>query len=173
MIAMDNCEGKNKNIVVLHLAPYLVEMGYFCKVEFTFYICGHTKNVCDRTHHQMKSKYHRKDVFTWEQVLQTINIKEHINVMEMKEDFFKDYGEMLYMLYGTFKPGAIKNPHLLSGIHRCITGNAMFYSFEGAIHRASDFEKRAGEGRQDKNYRDGSIQVSVTESSRPSSDQAS
>jgi hypothetical protein len=82
MIGMDNCGGQNKNNGVLHLAPYLVEMDYFLKVEFSFSISGHTKNACDRT--QMKSKYHKKDIFTWDQALQTLNIKEHVNVVDTK-----------------------------------------------------------------------------------------
>jgi hypothetical protein len=84
MIAMDNCGGQKKNSVVLRLAPYLVEMGYFLKVEFAFYIRGHTKNACDRTYNQMNSKYHKKDIFTCEQALQTLNIKEHANVVDTK-----------------------------------------------------------------------------------------
>jgi hypothetical protein len=45
-IVMDDCGGQNKNKAVLHLTQYLVEMGYFRKVEFAFYIRGHTKNTC-------------------------------------------------------------------------------------------------------------------------------
>jgi hypothetical protein len=55
MIGMKNCGGQHKSIIVLHLAPYLVKMGYFLKVEFAFYICGHMKNASDRTYNQMKS----------------------------------------------------------------------------------------------------------------------
>jgi hypothetical protein len=62
-IAMDKCGGKNKNNFVLRVAPYLVEMGYFLKVEFAFYIRGHTNNARDRTYNQMKSKYHKKDIY--------------------------------------------------------------------------------------------------------------
>jgi hypothetical protein len=36
MIVMGNCGGQNKNNVVLRLAPYLVEIGYFLKVELAF-----------------------------------------------------------------------------------------------------------------------------------------
>jgi hypothetical protein len=114
MIAMDNCGGQNKSNVVLRLTPYLVEMGYFLKVEFAFYIRGHTNNAHDHTHNQMKSKYHKKDIFTWEQALQalqalqTFNIKEHVNVVDTKEEVFKYYGAMLDTFYGTFKPGTIE-----------------------------------------------------------------
>jgi hypothetical protein len=65
MIAMYNCGGQDKNNVVLRLAPYWVEMGYFLKVESAFYIPGHTNNACDRTYNQMNPKYHKKDIFTW------------------------------------------------------------------------------------------------------------
>jgi hypothetical protein len=108
MIAMDSCGGQNTNTAVLHLAPYLVEMSYFLKVEFAFYIRGHTKNACDRTYNQMKSKYHKKNIFTWEQALKTLNIKAHVNVVDTKEDVFKDYGTMLDTFYWNFKPGTIK-----------------------------------------------------------------
>jgi hypothetical protein len=57
-VAMDNCGGQNKNNIVLRLAPYLVEMGYFKTVVFAFYVRGHTKNARDRTFNQMKLKYH-------------------------------------------------------------------------------------------------------------------
>jgi hypothetical protein len=59
-VAMDNCGGQNNNNVVLRLAPYLVEMGYFKTVVFAFYVRGHTKNTCDRKFNQMKLKYHKK-----------------------------------------------------------------------------------------------------------------
>jgi hypothetical protein len=109
MIALDNCRGQNKSNVVLRLAPYLVDMDYFLKFEFAFYIRGHTKNACNRTNNQMKSKYHKKDIFTWEQAMQTLNIKEHMTMVDTKEDVFKDCGAMLDTFYGTFKPGTIKN----------------------------------------------------------------
>jgi hypothetical protein len=145
-IAMDNCGGQNKNIFFLFLAPYLIEMGYFLKVKFAFYIRGYTKNACDCTYNQMKSKYQKKDIFMWEQSLQTLNIKEHVNMVDTKEDVFKDYGAMLDIFYGTFKPGTIKKPHIMSGRHGCITVDAMFYSFGDSLSRASDVEKRTGEG---------------------------
>ena len=46
-IVFDNCPGQNKNNTVIRLVPYLVEMGYFRRVEFMFLIVGHTKNNCD------------------------------------------------------------------------------------------------------------------------------
>jgi hypothetical protein len=59
-IDMDNCGVQNNKNVTLHLYPYLIEMQYFKKVEFDFYIRGHTKNARERTFYQMKLKYHTK-----------------------------------------------------------------------------------------------------------------
>jgi hypothetical protein len=41
-IAMDNCRGQNKDNNVLHLAPHIVDMGWFQECEFDFYMHGHT-----------------------------------------------------------------------------------------------------------------------------------
>jgi hypothetical protein len=85
--------------------------------------------------------------------LQTLNIKEHINVVDTKENYVMcsrmDYGAMLNTFYATFTPGtASQKTHSLSGRHGCITANAMWSSFGGVIRRAGDVEERAGEGRQ-------------------------
>jgi hypothetical protein len=63
-ITMDNCDGHNKNIPVLRLATYLVEMNFFIEVEFVFYVRGHTKNACDRMFNQMKLRFDKQDIFT-------------------------------------------------------------------------------------------------------------
>jgi hypothetical protein len=46
-IIVDNCSGQNKNKMVLRLALYLVEQGYFKNVEFIFYIRGQKKILCN------------------------------------------------------------------------------------------------------------------------------
>jgi hypothetical protein len=80
-----------------------------------------------------------------------------VNVVDTKEDVFKYYGAMLDTFYGTFKPGTIPKKHLSSGRHGCITVDAMFYSLGGTIRRASDVEKRAGEGGHNTSCGNGSI----------------
>jgi hypothetical protein len=56
-IIMDNCGGQNKKNCVLRLANLLVEAGYFRKVNFIFYVVGHTKNICDRWFNTLKKIY--------------------------------------------------------------------------------------------------------------------
>ena len=53
---MDNCGGQNKNRMVLRLAPYLVENGFFRVVNIIFLVRGHTKNPCDRMSNTPKKK---------------------------------------------------------------------------------------------------------------------
>ena len=43
-----NYSGQNKNNIVLKLAAWLQQMGYFKKVNFFFLIVGHTQNATDR-----------------------------------------------------------------------------------------------------------------------------
>ena len=47
-VVFDNCSGQNKNNMVIRLVPYLIELGYFKKVNFIFLVVGHTKNAADR-----------------------------------------------------------------------------------------------------------------------------
>jgi hypothetical protein len=111
-IAMDNCGGQNKNNAVLRLAPYLVEMGYFLTVEHVFYIRGHTKNACDRMLNQMKLKFHRSEIFSWGQAIETLNIKEHVTIVDAQKSHFKDYGALLDKFYVNFKPNTIQKNHI-------------------------------------------------------------
>jgi hypothetical protein len=111
-IAMENCGGQNKNNSVLHIDLYLVEMRHFLTVEFVFYIRGHTKNACDRMFNQMKLKYHKKDIFSWSQALETLNTKEHVRIVDAQEAMFKDYGALLDKFYGSFKAGTIQKNHI-------------------------------------------------------------
>jgi hypothetical protein len=111
-IAMDKCGGQNKNNFVLQLAPYLVEMGYCLTVECVFYIRGHTDNACDRMFNQMKLKFQRRDIFSWGQALETLNTKEHVNIVGAQESHFKDYGALLDKFYVNFKPNTIQKNHI-------------------------------------------------------------
>jgi hypothetical protein len=114
---MDNCGGQNKNSVVLRLDLYLVEMRYFLTVEFIFYIRGHTKNACDRMFNRVKLKYHKKDIFSWSQFLETLDTKEHVRIVYAQEAMFKDYGALLDKFYVSFKAGTIQKNHIFKVEH--------------------------------------------------------
>ncbi len=110
-IIMDNCGGQNKNKMVLQLALYLVEMKCFKKVEFIFYVKGHTKNVCDRLFNLLKIRYHKANVYTMDMLSEVCNAMNDISFSHIANDVFFDYDAMLDMFYSNFKPGTIQVNH--------------------------------------------------------------
>ena len=59
-IIADNCGGQNKNKHAVQFLMWLVEAGYFAKIELFFLVKGHTKNACDRMFNLVKLGYHKK-----------------------------------------------------------------------------------------------------------------
>jgi hypothetical protein len=80
-IAMDNWGCQNKNNNVLRLAPHRVEMGFCRQCEFDFYIRGHTKNACDRTFNQMKLRFHKSNVFSYQQLLDSFGQQDNVTII--------------------------------------------------------------------------------------------
>lgn len=113
-IIMDNCGGQNKNNMVLRLAAYLVEMKYFMKVNFIFYIVGHTKNACDRWFNTLKKTYRRSNVYTMEQLLEVMKTNENINVNDVTESDFKDFDKFLNQFYKKLESGSVSKNHVFT-----------------------------------------------------------
>ena len=55
--------------MVLYLALYLVERGFYEHVQFVFLIVGHTKNPCDCWFNALKADYRRQNLFTFKELL--------------------------------------------------------------------------------------------------------
>jgi hypothetical protein len=66
---------------------------------------------------QMKLKYHKKDIFSWSQTLETLDTKEHVRIADAQEAMFKDYGALLDKFYGSFKAGTIQKNHIFKVEH--------------------------------------------------------
>jgi hypothetical protein len=117
-IAADNCSGQNKNNMVLRLANYLVEKGYYKEVEVLFYVRGHTKNACDREFNLMKLNFHKKNIYTFnssleeENLLSVLGRQKGITVIEVTEDMFKDWDKLENRLYQRLKDGTILINHV-------------------------------------------------------------
>jgi len=111
-IILDNCGGQNKNNFVLRLALWLVERSYFKKVEIIFYIRGHTKNACDRLFNQLKMHYHRRQIFTMGQMVETLNYSPNITFKEARATDFFDYGGLFDIFYDKFPPSKIQQNHI-------------------------------------------------------------
>ena len=77
--------------MVLCLALYLVEAGYFKKVNFIFYIVGHTKNAADRWFNQLKKTYRKSNIYTREQLELTLKTNKAIGIRKVVQGDFKDY----------------------------------------------------------------------------------
>ena len=83
-IVFDNCPGQNKNNCVLRLVPFLVELGYFDKVQFSFLVVGHTKNCCDRWFNRLKSVYRVTQSYTMDILMESL-ASEHVKIPPYKK----------------------------------------------------------------------------------------
>jgi hypothetical protein len=69
----DNCPGQNKNRMVIQLFAYLVERGFFLKVNLIFLVKGHTKNLCNRAFNLLKIEYHNKNIYLTEELMKVLS----------------------------------------------------------------------------------------------------
>jgi hypothetical protein len=96
---MDNCGGQNKNKYVLRLAPLLVELRHYRRVNIIFLVAGHTKNAADRLFNLLKVAYRKQQVFTMEQLTDVLNKNQYVECIKVdKEDFF-DFGKFKDQVY--------------------------------------------------------------------------
>jgi hypothetical protein len=87
-IVMDNCTGQNKNRMVLQLAAYLVELRYFHKVNFIFYVVGHTKTPADCLFNIAKATICRSNIYSMVEFIKACGKHELVTVHPVfKEEF--------------------------------------------------------------------------------------
>jgi hypothetical protein len=111
-IVMDNCAGQNKNKMVLRLALMLVEFKYFKRVEFIFYVKGHTKNTCDRMFNLLKLRYHASNVYTMDMLHDTLNVVEDVSFEIVTSIVFWNLDEFFNKFYKNFKAGTVRDNHI-------------------------------------------------------------
>ena len=109
----DNCGGQNKNTMVLRLVPYLVEMGYFKKVNFIFLVVGHTKNAADRLFNALKQIYRQTNIGTMEKLYRILDQSKKVTVHRTTEENFLDIDAFLGLFYSDLA-GLIKSNHIFS-----------------------------------------------------------
>ena len=111
ILNFDNCTGQNKNNVMLKLICFLYETKYFSQITFNFLVVGHTKNAADRLFNTLKKGYHKRNIFTMDQLDSILAESDRVTVLRAeKEDFF-DYGTFLDHFYGTLY-SKIKQNHI-------------------------------------------------------------
>ena len=88
-LVFGNCEGQNKNRMVLRYLLYLVESRIYKTVEAIFLVCGDTTNIRDWFFKQLKRDFHHKNVYIMGQLLNVCNISDaYTPVLCTSNDFF-------------------------------------------------------------------------------------
>lgn len=101
-----------QNQMVLRLALYLVEKGYYATVEFVFLIVGHTKNPCDRMFNLLKMQYRKSNVYTMGQTIEKLN--EHGQTTATLFSDHRNWDKFLDKLYTRFDSGTVTKFHNFS-----------------------------------------------------------
>ena len=104
----DNCGGQNKNKVVVRLLMWLVENRVFPRVRIFFLVKGHTKNAADRMFNLLKTQYHRKDIFSYDQLHATLDMNQYVDVFQVRPNHFHDHLKWQDKFYKTPATGIFK-----------------------------------------------------------------
>ena len=88
---MNICRGQNKENITLLYILWRGEEGLFTHVTLLFFIQGHTKNATCRILNLLKDGYHRRENFTYEELLKILDKKTQIKVIIMNTEDFMDY----------------------------------------------------------------------------------
>jgi hypothetical protein len=114
-VVYDNCSGQNKNNTVLRYLLWIVEMGYFRRVNFIFLVVGHTKNAADRLFNALKLDYRKQNIYTMKELLTCLSRSQYCKIVEAKEEDFFDwsgYFDLFYRKFKNKKLSVIKKNHI-------------------------------------------------------------
>ncbi len=112
-IVFDNCCGQTKNNTVLRLAAWIAKLGYFLEVNVIFLIVGHTKNAADRLFNSLKVQYQKKNLYTFDQLVEALGKSRTITIHPAVSEDFHDYGDLFDFFYKKLA-GQIKQNHIFS-----------------------------------------------------------
>lgn len=87
----------------MRLALYLVEAGFYERVEFCFLIVGHTKNPCDRSFNLLKRTFRKSNVYTLDQLHAKYNENPNVTATHFTEH--RNWEKHLDSLYKRFAEG--------------------------------------------------------------------
>jgi hypothetical protein len=113
-LCFDNCGGQNKNRMVIRLAMLFVELGFYKTVNILFLVAGHTKNHCDRLFNSLKTAMRRRNIFTFEQLMDCLDACDYVNAVRIDdpEETFKDFDKFEEQIYNVSQGVQVK--HLFS-----------------------------------------------------------
>ncbi|ETO75436.1 hypothetical protein F444_08947 [Phytophthora nicotianae P1976] len=102
VVYADNCTGQNKNNHVIKLFLALVHMGVLERVDYKFFVKGHTKNSCDRGFGHIRKHVSRQDCWTMDHIISAVNnsaISYTTVHISHGNAFFKSYKPVVTELY--------------------------------------------------------------------------
>ena len=123
-LVMDNCGGQNKNRHVLRLLHLVVKWGIAKVARAIFLVHGHTKNDCDPLFNLMKKEYRRRNCFTPEDIIKSID-HERVEAVMVPVDTFKDW-DALENEYMKKPAGNTKTNHIFCVDIDRDNGNTMY-----------------------------------------------
>ncbi len=85
-------------------------INYFKEVNFIFLVVGHTKNAADHLFNSLKDEFRRKNLFTFQDLVETLNKSLVVTIHPASSEDFLDYKKLLSSLFWTLA-GNIKKIH--------------------------------------------------------------
>ena len=112
-LVMDNCSLQNKNLMIIRSGAYMVELGWFRKINLIFLIKGHTKNDCNHMFNLFNMDWRKTNVYTIDKYMEILQRKDNVDVVKDKDLFF-DYDCYFDLFYKKPKSGSVKNNHIFT-----------------------------------------------------------
>jgi hypothetical protein len=97
----------------LRLVAWLAQLGHFHEVNFIFLVVGHTKNAADRLFNSLKVRYRKKNLYTFDQLVEALSLSHTIAVHPTVAEDFLDYGKFFDVFYKKLA-GQIQQNHIFS-----------------------------------------------------------
>jgi hypothetical protein len=91
----------------------MMAMNYFKEVNFIFLVVGHTKNAADCLFNSLKDEYRRQNLFTFQDLVETLNKSLVVIVHPASSEDFLDYEKLMSSLFWTLAVNIKKN-HIFS-----------------------------------------------------------
>jgi hypothetical protein len=88
-------------------------MRYFKEIHFIFLVVGHTKNAADCLFNSLKQDYWKKNLFTFDKLVQTLDKSLSLTIHPTLVKDFLNYSKLLDGLYRLLT-GGIKTNHIFS-----------------------------------------------------------
>lgn len=78
---------------------FLKAAGYFKRVNFNFLVVGHTKNAADCLFNSLKHEYRKKNIYTMEDMIITLDMSDSVTVIPTVPEDFYNYNAFLKGLF--------------------------------------------------------------------------